>query len=121
MTRVTYAVARQRRKKRLFKLAKGQRGGRSCLLRTASESTTRALAYAYIGRKHKKRQFRQLWITRLTAAVSEGGVSYSRFINGLKKAQVILNRKSLAELAVNHKAVFNKLLKLSQENLTKGN
>lgn len=120
MTRITYAVARHKRKKRILKMAKGQRGGRSRLLRTAKESTKRSLAFAFGGRKRKKREFRQLWIARLTAAVSLSGMPYSRFINGLKKANIILNRKLLADLAVNHKAVFDKLLKIAQENLAKG-
>lgn len=117
MTRAKYAVARHKRKKRILKMAKGQRGGRSRLLRTATESTKRSLSFAYRGRKQKKREFRQLWITRITAALSLSGVSYSKFINGLKKAKVALNRKSLAELAVHHKAAFNRLVKLAQENL----
>jgi large subunit ribosomal protein L20 len=119
MTRAKYAVARHRRKKRIFKMAKGQRGGRSRLLRTATESTKRSLRFAYIDRKRKKREFRKLWISRITAAANASGSSYSKFMNGLKKAKITLNRKVLAELAVNHKVVFSKIAKLAQENLNK--
>lgn len=117
MSRAKYAVARHRRKKRVLKLAKGQRGGRSKLLRTATESTRRSLVFAYRDRKAKKRNFRKLWISRIAAAVRADGMSYSNFINGLKKAKVELDRKILAELAVNHKVVFSKLVKLAQQNL----
>lgn len=121
MTRITYAVPRHKRKKRILKMAKGQRGARSRLLRTAKESTKRSLAFAFGGRKRKKREYRQLWISRLTAALSLHGMSYSKFINGLKRSNVVLNRKLLADLAVNHKAAFDKLLKVVQENLSQGN
>jgi len=117
MTRAKFAVARLKRKKRIFKMAKGQRGGRSRLLRTATESTKRSLAFAYRGRKQKKREFRRLWITRITAALTLSEISYSKFTNGLKRAKVMLDRKSLAELAISHKAAFNKLVKLAHDNL----
>lgn len=119
MTRVTTAVARHKRKKRILKMAKGQRGARSKLLRTAKESAKRALSFAYRDRKQKKRLFRRLWITRITAAVKENDISYSRFINGLKKAKVEIDRKTLSDLAVKHKAAFSKLVKLAKENLEK--
>jgi large subunit ribosomal protein L20 len=119
MSRAKHAVARHRRKKRILKAAKGQRGGRSRLLRTAKESTRRSLKFSYTDRKLKKREFRRLWIVRIKAAANSCGISYGEFMNGLKKAKVALSRKSLAELAVNHKVVFNKLVKLVQENLDK--
>lgn len=107
MVRVKYAPARRRKKKRLFKKVKGARGGRSKLLRTAKETLRRGLAYSYRDRKVKKRDMRSLWITRINARLKEKGLSYNKFIAGLKKAKVNLNRKVLADLAVNDKAAFD--------------
>ncbi|MCQ9207888.1 MAG: 50S ribosomal protein L20 [Omnitrophica bacterium] len=107
MTRVKYAPARKKKKKKLFKRVKGARGGRSRLLRTAKETLRRSLAYSYRDRKTKKRLIRRLWITRINAALSEKGFSYNKFIAGLKKAKINLDRKTLADLAVNDKATFN--------------
>ncbi len=104
---------RQRRKKRL-KLAKGQFGGKSKLFRTATESVDKGLAYAYTGRKQRKRNFRQLWVTRINAAVRAKGVTYSQFINGLKKANVLINRKMLSEMAIHDPQGFSHLISLTQ-------
>ena len=104
---------RQRRKKRL-KLAKGQFGGKSKLFRTATESVDKGQAYAYAGRKQRKRNFRQLWVTRINAAVRAQGVTYSQFINGLKKANVLINRKMLSEMAIHDPQGFSHLITLTQ-------
>ena len=104
---------RQRRKKRL-KLAKGQFGGKSKLFRTATESVDKGQAYAYVGRKQRKRDFRQLWVTRINAAVRAQGVTYSQFINGLKKANVLINRKMLSEMAIHDPKGFTHLVTLTQ-------
>ncbi|MFP3999339.1 MAG: 50S ribosomal protein L20 [Desulfosalsimonas sp.] len=100
--------ARQRRKK-VLKLAKGQQGARSRLYRTAADAVDKALMYAYRDRKVKKRQFRRLWITRINAAAKMNNLSYSKFISGLKRADIELDRKILAELAVSDPYAFSKL------------
>jgi len=107
MVRVRYAPARKRKKKRLLKRVKGARGARSRLLRTAKETLRRSLAYSYRDRKAKKRTIRRLWITRINARLKEKGLSYNQFISGLKKAKINLDRKILADLAVNDKAAFD--------------
>ena len=89
-----------------MKLAKGYYGSKSKQYRAAQEQVMRSLRYAYIGRKHKKRDFRRLWITRISAACKTCDINYSRFMNGLKKAGIDLNRKMLADLAVNDQAAF---------------
>lgn len=99
------AATRQRRN-RVLKRAKGFRGARGRLFRNAKESTLRADAFAFVGRRLKKREFRRLWITRLSAAVQPHGLKYSRFINGCQKAGIQLNRKELSELAIHDPAVF---------------
>ena len=104
---------RQRRKKRL-KLASGQYGGKSKLFRTATESVDKGLAYAYAGRKQRKRNFRQLWVTRISAAVRAQGVTYSQFMNALKKANVLLNRKMLSEMAIHDPQGFSNLVSLTK-------
>ena len=108
--------ARQRRKK-VLKLARGQRGGRSKLFRTAATSVDKALMYAYRDRRQRKRDFRRLWIARINAAVRSNGMSYSKFINGLKKAGIELDRKVLADLAVSDPEGFAKVASLASENL----
>lgn len=113
MTRVRLGPASRRRKKRVFKLAKGYRGGRSKLYRTAVESVRRGLYFSYRDRKAKKRGFRSLWIARINAACRTHGVSYSKFLDGLKKANVGLNRKMLAEIAVSDEASFKELVKMA--------
>ena len=98
--RTTKGAARHRAKKRLFKRAKGFRGGRGTLLRTVKETLLRSEAYAYRDRRVRKRDFRRLWITRINAAVRERGLRYSEFIHGLQKAGIELDRKSLSEIAI---------------------
>lgn len=111
MPRVRHGVATLKKKKRIFKKAKGFWGGRSRLYTTAIETLKRSMAFAYRDRRDKKAQFRRLWIARINAACRENGIAYSRFIAGLKKASVAMDRKMLAELAVNDKAAFSELVK----------
>jgi large subunit ribosomal protein L20 len=108
--RVTYGKARRRSKKRLFREAKGNFGGRSKLLRTVKETVIRSRAYAFRDRRVRKRSFRQLWIIRLTAACRERGISYSHFIHGLTLANIKLNRKALSELAIVSPAIFDEIM-----------
>ena len=114
MARVSSTVASRARRKKILKLARGYRGGRSRLLKTAKESVEHALLHAYIGRKQRKRQFRNLWIARINAATRMRGSSYSAFMNAMNKSGVQLNRKVLADLAVNDEkaftAVFEKVM-----------
>ena len=106
MARVKGALMTRKRRKKVLKLAKGYYGGKSRLFKTAKEAVMKSGQYAYIGRRQKKRDFRRLWITRISAAAKSCGMNYSRFMNGLKKAGIDLNRKMLADLAVNDKAAF---------------
>ncbi len=108
-------IARNRRKK-VLKLARGYYGAKSKLFRVANQQVIKSLTFAYRDRKQKKREFRKLWIARINAAARNGGLSYSKFINGLKKADVQINRKVLAELAVNDKDAFSKLVEVAKEN-----
>ena len=110
MPRVASNVASHRRKKKVLKLAKGYRGGRSKLYKTAKESVHHALVHAYIGRRERKRDFRKLWIARINAAVGQHGVSYSKFMNALNKSGIRLNRKILADLAVQDANTFKAIL-----------
>lgn len=112
--RVRYGKARHQKKKRLFREAKGNVGGRSKLLRTVKETIVRSRAYAYRDRRRRKRDFRRLWIIRITAACGAHGLSYSRFISLLKKANIGLNRKMLSELAVNEPEVFAEIVRIAQ-------
>jgi large subunit ribosomal protein L20 len=105
--RTIKGAARNRAKNRLFKKTKGYRGGRGKLLRTAKETLVRAEAYAYRDRRVKKREFRRLWIIRVNAACRERGLRYSLFINGLKKAGIELDRRTLSELAIHDPAAFD--------------
>lgn len=106
MARVKGAIMTRKRRKKVLKLAKGYWGGKSRLFRTANQAVMKSLAYAYVGRKNKKRDFRSLWITRISAGCKMNGINYSRFIYGLKKSGVSLNRKMLADLAVNDEKAF---------------
>lgn len=108
---------RQRRKKRI-KLASGQYGGKSRLFRSATESVDKGLTYAYTGRKNRKRDFRQLWIARISAAVRAQGMTYGRFINALKKANVALDRKVLSDMAIKDADGFAQLVGLAKQPLT---
>ncbi|MGB2706513.1 MAG: 50S ribosomal protein L20 [Candidatus Omnitrophota bacterium] len=112
MTKVKFKVASRRRRKKVLKKAKGQYGARSRLYRTAKESVQKGMYYSYRDRKQKKRLFRNLWTARINAACRGENLSYSRFISGLKKARVALNRKILADLALNDKKAFSILTEL---------
>jgi len=101
MARVKRALATRKRRNKILKLAKGYWGGKSRLFKTAKEAVWKSYQYAYISRKLKKRDFRRLWITRISAACKINGMNYSTFINGLKKANIGLNRKMLSEIAIN--------------------
>ncbi|MBN2097903.1 MAG: 50S ribosomal protein L20 [Candidatus Omnitrophica bacterium] len=107
MVRVRYAPARKRKHKRILKQVKGARGARSKLLRSAKETLRRGLYYSWRDRKAKKRNIRRLWIIRINARLKERGFSYSKFIAALKKSKINLDRKILAELAVNDRATFD--------------
>lgn len=108
--RIKRAVNKNKHKKAILKQAKGFWGSRSKLFRVANESVMRSLNHAYIGRKHKKRDLRRLWITRINAACRINDISYSRFMSGLKNKNIDLNRKVLADMAVNDKQAFAKLV-----------
>ena len=107
---------RQRRKKRL-KLAKGQYGAKSRLFRTATESVDKGQAYAYGGRKRRKRDFRRLWIARISAATRMHGMAYGRFMNALRKANILLDRKVLSDMAIKDMAGFEKLIGVAKQQL----
>ena len=107
--RVKRGYKAKNRRKKILKLAKGFRGGRSKLFRTAADAVDKALMYAYRDRKAKKRDFRKLWIARINAASRMNGLSYSKFIHGLKLANIELDRKVLAELAISDPAAFSKI------------
>lgn len=109
MARVKGAMMTRKRRKKVLKLAKGYFGGKSRLFRTAKQAVMKSGQYAYIGRKQKKRDFRRLWITRISAACKMNGMNYSTFMNGLKKANIDLNRKMLSEIAVSDPAAFTAL------------
>jgi large subunit ribosomal protein L20 len=117
MARSTAAVPRHRKKKRYMKAAKGYWGARSKLWRIAKNAVERGWVYSYRDRKNRKRDFRRLWITRINAAVREHGLSYSRFINGLKLSGIEVNRKVLADLAVREPAAFEALVKQAKAHL----
>ena len=117
MARVKGALNAKKRHNRVLKLAKGYRGARSKQYRIAKQSVMRALTEAYAGRKQKKRQFRQLWIARINAAARMNGLSYSKFMYGLKLANIELNRKVLADMAVNDAEGFAKLAELAKSKL----
>ena len=106
MARVKGAMMTRKRRNKVLKLAKGYWGAKSKHFKMANEQVMKSLSYAYTGRRLKKRDFRSLWITRISAACKLNGMNYSTFMNGLKKAGVEINRKMLAELAVNDKAAF---------------
>lgn len=112
--RATYGKARHRKKRRIFRKAKGFWGARHRLWRTAKQSVVRSQQHAFIGRKQRKRDFRRLWITRLNAACRARGLTYSRFMNGLKKASIELDRKRLSELAIQDPAAFDKIFEMAK-------
>ncbi|MBQ7097146.1 MAG: 50S ribosomal protein L20 [Clostridia bacterium] len=110
MARVKGAMHTRKRRKKILKLAKGYRGAKSKLFKTANQAVMKSLTYAYRDRKQKKRNFRQLWIARINAAARANGISYSRFMNGLKNNGIEINRKMLAEIAVSDPAAFTALV-----------
>ncbi len=114
MARIKYGANTRKRRKKVLKLAKGYYGAKSKQFRTANEAVMKSLVYAYIGRKLKKRDFRSLWITRISAAAKANGMNYSTFIHGLKTAGIVINRKILADLAVNDKAAFATLVEAAK-------
>ena len=114
MARIKRSVNALKKRRKVMKLAKGYWGAKSKQYRAASEQVARSLRYAFKGRKLRKRDFRSLWITRINAAARLNGMSYSTFINGLKKHNITVNRKILADLAVNDAAAFTKLVEVAQ-------
>ena len=114
MARVKGAMMTRKRRNKVLKLAKGYWGSKSKHFKMANQQVMKSGVYAYTGRKLKKRDFRQLWITRISAAVKMHGMNYSTFMHGLKTAGVEINRKMLAELAVNNEAAFAKLVELAK-------
>ena len=117
MARIKGGMGAKKRHNRVLKLAKGYRGARSKQYRVAKQSVMRALTSSYAGRKERKRQFRHLWIARINAAARMNGLSYSKFMYGLKQAGVDMNRKMLAELAVNDAAGFSKLAEVAKSKI----
>ncbi len=110
MARVKGALATRKRRKKVLKLAKGYWGAKSKHFKMAKQAVMKSGNYAYIGRKHRKRDFRRLWITRISAACRLNGINYSSFMNGLKKLNINLNRKMLAEIAISDSESFTKLV-----------
>ena len=119
MARIKGAMMMRKRRKKVLKLAKGYFGAKSKLFKTAKEAVMKSGNYAYIGRRLKKRDFRRLWITRISAAAKLNGMNYSTFMNGLKKAGIEMNRKMLADLAVNDATAFAALVKSAKTALEK--
>ena len=115
MARVKRGVNAKRRHKKVLKQAKGYYGAKSKLYRVANQAVMKSLSNAYIGRKQRKRQFRRMWIARINAAARANGMSYSTFINGLKKANIEINRKMLSEMAINDPAGFAKLVEIAKQ------
>lgn len=117
MARVKGAMMTRKRRNKILKLAKGYWGAKSKHFKMANEQVMKSLQYAYVGRRLKKRDFRQLWIARISAGCKMNGMNYSTFMHGLKLANVEINRKMLAELAVNDKAAFTQLTELAKAKL----
>ncbi|KHO33704.1 50S ribosomal protein L20 [Clostridium tetani] len=117
MARVKRAMNARKKHKKILKLSKGYFGGKSKLFKTANESVIRALRNAYTGRKLKKRDYRRLWIARINAATRSNGLSYSRFMNGLKLAGIDMNRKMLSEIAINDPKAFSELVEAAKKQL----
>ena len=117
MARVKGAMMARKRRNKTLKMAKGYWGAKSKHFKMANQAVMKSLTYAYVSRRLKKRDFRQLWITRINAACKINGMNYSTFMNGLKKAGIVINRKMLAELAVNDKAAFAQLTETAKKAL----
>ncbi|HLR33944.1 MAG TPA: 50S ribosomal protein L20 [Tissierellales bacterium] len=115
MARVKGAVNARKKHKKVLKQAKGYYGAKSKLYRTANQAVMKSLDYAYIGRKHRKRDFRKLWISRINAATRLNGMNYSTFISGLKRANIEINRKMLSEMAIHDPEGFSKLTEIAKE------
>ena len=115
MARVKRGVTAKRRHKKVLKQAKGYYGAKSKLYRVANEAVMKSLSYAYAGRKQRKRQFRRMWVARINAAARANGMNYSTFINGLKKANIEINRKMLSEMAINDPEGFAKLVEIAKQ------
>ncbi|HET8580426.1 MAG TPA: 50S ribosomal protein L20 [Nitrospiraceae bacterium] len=118
MPRVKGGPKTRRRRKKRIKLAKGQYGAKSRLFRSATESVDKGQTYAYAERRKRKRNFRRLWVIRISAAVRQHGLTYSRFINALKKANVLLDRKVLSDMTIRDPAGFNQLAALAKQQLS---
>ncbi len=114
MARIKRAVNAVKKRRKVFKLSKGYFGAKSKQYRAASQQVMRSMAYAYVGRKNKKREYRKLWIARINAGARLNGLSYSRLMHGLNKAGIALNRKVLADLAVYHKDDFAKVVEMAK-------
>ena len=114
MARVKGALNTRKKHKKILKLAKGFRGGESRIYRTANQAVMRSMQNAYIGRKRRKRDFRRLWIARISAAAKMNGMNYSTFMNGLKKANIEMNRKMLSEIAIADPQAFTKLVETAK-------
>ena len=117
MARIKGALMTRKRRNKVLKLAKGYYGSKSKLFKTAKQAVMKSGNYAYIGRKQKKREFRQLWIARISAACKLNGMNYSTFMNGMKKAGVTLNRKMLSEIAIADPAAFTALTEKAKDAL----
>ena len=117
MARVKGAMMTRKRRNKILKMAKGYWGSKSKHFKMANQAVMKSLTYAYTGRRLKKRDFRQLWITRINAACKLNGMNYSTFMNGLKKADIAINRKMLAEMAVNDKAAITQLTETAKKAL----
>jgi large subunit ribosomal protein L20 len=115
MARVKRGVNAKKRHKRVLKAAKGYYGAKSKLFRPANQAVMKSLNYAFIGRKQKKREFRKMWIARINAAARQNGMSYSKFISGLKKSGIEVNRKMLSEMAIHDSEGFAKLVEIAKE------
>ena len=118
MPRVKGGYKTRRRRKKRIKLAKGQYGAKGRLFRSATESVDKGQTYAFVGRRRRKRDFRRLWVARISAAVRQHGLTYSRFINALKKGHVMLDRKVLSEMAIHDPAGFDKLATMAKQGAT---
>ena len=115
MARVKGAMMTRKRRNKVMKMAKGYWGSRSKHFRVANEAVMKSLSYAYVGRKLKKRDFRSLWITRISAACKANGMNYSTFMHGLKVAGIEINRKMLAEMAISNPAAFTQLVEIAKK------
>lgn len=121
MPRTKHSVATRRRRKKVLKMAKGYRGPKSKCYKAANEQVMSSLEYAYRDRRAKKGEFRRLWITRINAAARQRGISYNRFISGLKSAGIEVDRKMLADLAVNEPEAFSELVEIAKGESAPGN